>query len=73
MLCDPLILCENAYASLLKAFCGEGLSNLDAMLTVVPLLKNIFLSCQCTDGCELCRKLCGSVSQSPSIDRNASL
>lgn len=70
MLWGPPVLCENAYASLLRAF-WEGLSNLDAMLTVVPLLRNIFLSCQCTDGCELCRKLCGSVSQSPSIDWNA--
>lgn len=73
MLCDTLVLCENAYALLLRAFCGEGLSNLDAVLAVIPLLRNIFLSCQCSDGCELCRKLCSSVSQNPYIDRNAFL
>lgn len=73
MLCDPLVLCKNAYASLLRAFCGEGLSNLGSVLTVILHLRNIFLRCQITDRCDLCRKCCWNVSQSHTRDRNASL
>lgn len=74
MLCDPLVLCKNAYTSLLRAFfSGEGLSNLGSVLTVILHSRNIFLRCQITDRCDLCRKCCRNVSQSHTRDRNASL
>lgn len=73
MLCDPLVLYKNAYASLLRAFCGEGLSKLGSVLTVILQLWNIFLRCQITDRCDLCRKCCSNVSQSHALDWNASL
>lgn len=73
MLCDPLVLCKNTYASMLRAFCGEGLSNLGSVLTVILDLRNIFLRCQSTDRCDLCIKCCCNVSQSHTLDRNASL